>query len=128
RCGVKIPESGLTTVEPVECSSCGYLFRFHKRAPSTHLGQDFEIVRNYFSDIFQIMTRPSSFFQHMPLRGGLSRPLGFALVTHWLGRSIEYLWHLLIGGSLFQYLQTWFVPEDFIDVDHPGRNMQLLQL
>ncbi len=55
-------------------------------------------IRRYFLDLRSILTHPVAFFRRVPLTGGLSGPLAFALVTHWIGSAFEYLWHSAFGG------------------------------
>jgi hypothetical protein len=55
-------------------------------------------IKRYFSDLKTVLTQPTAFFRRVPLRGGLSGPLAFALITHWIGSAIEYLWQSAFGG------------------------------
>jgi len=41
----------------------------------------------------------------MPVSGGLARPLAFALVTHWLGSALSFLWRLGAARSVWEYFQ-----------------------
>lgn len=104
RCGFKISKAESITVQPPECPTCGYVIQPGSRAAKTGS----HLIKNYFYDIWRIMTQPAVFFKHMPIHGGMSRPLGFALVTHWLGSAIAYLWSLIFGGSLIQLFRRIF--------------------
>jgi len=65
----------------------------------------------------------------MPLSGGVSGPLAFALVTHWLGAALEFLWHSVVGGAALQYLQDISkLAGNIADVDNPGTSARIFQL
>jgi len=121
RCGLDVTEAGLTHIQPVECPSCGK--RLTRPRPKWDTG--LSVIRNYFSDVWQILTHPTLFFRHMPLTGGIAQPLAFALVTHWLGSALSFLWHLIIGGTLAKSVQSWMQMSE--DIDHIGRNAQMIQ-
>lgn len=56
------------------------------------------LFKRYFSDLKTVITQPTAFFRRVPLSGGFTGPLAFALVTHWIGTAFEYLWHSAFGG------------------------------
>jgi hypothetical protein len=86
-------------------------------------------IKRYFGDIWQISTNPSTFFRRMPLSGGVSWPLAFALITHWVGTAIEYLWRASLGGRLARHIGDIFkIMGDVADVDHPGRSDAMNQI
>ena len=39
----------------------------------------------------------------MPVKGGVSGPLAFALITHWMGAAAAFVWRLFIGGAIGGY-------------------------
>jgi hypothetical protein len=87
------------------------------------------LITHYFRTVRQILTQPTAFFRTMPLSGGMAGPLAFALVTHWLGSSIGYLWRLLIGGGFGGSLTKMFTAAtDVAEIDNPGRHAEILQL
>jgi hypothetical protein len=86
------------------------------------------IIRNYARDVWTVLTRPAEFFGALPLRGGASGPLAFALVTHWLGEAASFLWRALasgyfasIAGDLFERAAR-MAGDVASDVDSPGRH------
>ncbi len=91
------------------------------------------IIRNYFSDVWQILTRPSSFFDRMPTRGNVSWPLAFALVTHWVGVSFEFIWNAVFVRSgtyrffqsILQFSQNY---RNSSDIDYAGRSAEFVQM
>jgi len=120
RCGFKLPsrlsQVESTTIQPAECPTCGARIRPKNGHPKTGL----TLIRNYFKDLWQILTQPALFFRHMPIHGGMSRPLVFALVTHWLGAAIGFLWDLLFGGSFYQILhKAYKMSQQSSDFDAP---------
>lgn len=65
----------------------------------------------------------------MPLTGGMSGPLAFALVTHWIGAAFAFIWHLLIGGAISRYFEDFFrIAGDVSDIDHPGKFAQWMDM
>lgn len=110
-CGQKISR------DESRCPACGVPVGASARAsePST------SILRSYFSDVWLILTKPSSFFRKLPLSGGLGGPLAFALVTHWIGKAGAFLWHSAIGGGLTRFANRFLKMAGDWDIDHPGR-------
>ncbi len=102
-CSFELSEAGLTTIQPVDCPSCGKTLQLPSQAQNSSL----EIFWNYWIDLQQILTQPKAFFSHMPIRGGYVHPLAFALITHWFASSIAFLWSLLLGHSPLKFLQNW---------------------
>ena len=113
------------------CPSCG-------RTPSgtagsgTPSGLPLVPIRRYFFDLWQIITRPTRFFSRMPVTGGVSGPLAFALITSWLGSSMEFLWRSVIGGQLYNQFGGGLrglmkMAGDVADVDSPGKSQLILE-
>lgn len=82
------------------------------------------MIQNYGRDVFTLLKTPSAFFKQMPVTGGLSRPLAFALVNHWLGSALAFFWaetsdpaRGILGG-----LARWF--QSFIS-QHFGKDNDL---
>jgi len=123
RCGNQFPETGLASLQPISCPECGTPF-VKTSSSQKALGM---ILRNYFSDVWKIMSHPTEFFHHMPTTGGLGRPLAFALVTHWIGACIEFLWKNALGGALIQHIQHMIrLAGDVFDVDQPGSGAMIV--
>ena len=66
-------------------------------------------IRNYFRTVFRILFEPSKFFRAMPVDGGLSGPLAFALVTNWMGAALAYVWGSMTSQALISFLDK--IPE-----------------
>ena len=95
RCGFEIPQGGLTSVQPVDCPSCGN--PLSRRSSNQRI---YSLVQQYFEDVWQIIRHPALFFRRMPTHGGLSHPLAFALITHWIGTALSFLWNLSFKDSI----------------------------
>lgn len=108
RCGFNVSEAELTSVQPLECPTCGNSLSQPSHAVETGLG----IIQDYFVDLWRIISQPRLFFKHLPVSGGLAKPLCFALVTHWLGAALAFIWRTLFGGSLWQIIQNLFRTSD----------------
>jgi hypothetical protein len=122
------------------CSRCGYASETLLGDPCPSCGRGMgrsanpldaglNLILGYLNDLWRIITRPSVFFRRMPIRGGLAGPVAFALITHWVGSAISYLWKMLISGSVSGYVSELFkVAGDIADVDSPGRSAALYDL
>ena len=89
-------------------------------------------ISRYFDQVWWILTRPTSYFRQLPLTGGVTVPISFALITHWLGSSFGFLWSLALGKLIGSQLSAFF--NDAVDfaghlaeVDHPGRHAQFVE-
>ncbi|OFZ20869.1 MAG: hypothetical protein A2X94_04980 [Bdellovibrionales bacterium GWB1_55_8] len=115
RCGTKCDYTN--RADTVECPSCGLTF-----SPDKGDGGSTSLVRRYFRGLGGILFHPVDFFRLMPVRGGLAGPLAFALITHWLGSALSFLWSGLASGpstaldAFFRLAPYWSE-----EVDHPGR-------
>lgn len=61
-------------------------------------------TRGFFSGLFRTMNdslfRPSEFFRKMPVTGGLTDPLLYALIVGMVGTMFSYFWPLLTQGAM----------------------------
>jgi hypothetical protein len=120
-CGLKFSDPTLT---PAACPNCG-----EPTVADQPVRRPFNPVKVYFKNVWQILTQPSVFFRSLPLRGGVAGPLAFALITHWMGSAVAFLWRLSVGGALGGYFEQMLrMAGDVAEVDNPGRNTQLLQI
>ncbi len=86
-------------------------------------------IKSYFVTLGQTLFRPAEFFKRMPLQGSFSAPLAFALVTHWVGSALEFLWRTWLGGSLGDYFNSLFrLAGDVADIDSPGRSAMMFEM
>lgn len=89
------------------------------------------IVRSYFRVLWRILRAPRSYFESWSTQGSPDVPsaLSFALVTHWLGAGLAYLWQILFGtvwgDTLSQLLD---IAGDVAEIDHPGRGSELVAM
>ncbi len=87
------------------------------------------IIRNYFRDVWTIITKPTQFYRAMPVTGGIGGPLAFALVTHWIGAALESLWKLWMFKAFEEHLKGFLqMLSGVAEVDHPGRGAMVGQL
>ena len=125
RCGNPLPETGLSSLTPFFCPHCGASLYQEK---SSFEGFK-HLVSNYFKDVRLILTRPGDFFKQLPQKGGLSRPLTFALVTHWIGASLALLWKISISTTLMRFSRHMMqVLGDVLDYNEPGTGKDFLVL
>ena len=53
-----------------------------------------------FSTLKEVLFRPSGFFKKMPVTGGLTDPLLYALITGMAGLIFSYFWQILMQGAM----------------------------
>lgn len=58
------------------------------------------LIREYGTSVYAILTRPTDYFRKLPRNGSIPGALAFALVSHWLGSALSYLWKIIIGGHI----------------------------
>jgi hypothetical protein len=86
-------------------------------------------VKKYFDTLWRILTRPTDFFRSMPTRGGIAGPLAFALVTHWIGSAISFVWKAMLGGAIGQHFKSFQkMFQDVAEIDYPGRSAQVIEM
>ncbi|MGK5082742.1 YIP1 family protein [Bdellovibrionota bacterium FG-1] len=121
-CGLQFSDPSL---KPSFCPNCGE--RFDGEFGATPSGP--ALIGAFWGRLWQILTRPTEFFRQMPVRGGLAGPLAFALVVHWIGASVTFIWNSLLGGAIGSYVnQIIQMAGDVAEVDHPGRTAQLFEM
>lgn len=120
-CGVEISdgaseafaESGssvnLVTNDPfsklAKCPQCGH-------------PQNLDFLQEYLLTVRRVLISPTQFFSTLAASGGLTQPLTFALVTHWVGSSMGFLWGLITGeGMTEKLLKKFFLSNPFAHTD-----------
>ena len=63
------------------------------------------IIQLYWNTVKKVFAHPRAFFQHLPSQGGISTPLAYALVTHWIGTGVSYLWTLRLQLAHSSWLE-----------------------
>jgi hypothetical protein len=60
--------------------------------------------RGFFGGLFKtlsdVLFRPTEFFRKMPVTGGLTDPLLYALIVGMIGLMFSYLWQILMKGAM----------------------------
>ena len=91
-------------------------------------------VGSYFRDLKKVLFEPSEFFQALPVKGGLAIPLTFALVTHWVGSVLNYMFSAVTGdlsGHFFdrfvQFSSQYSSQLSGSDIDSPGKSALINQ-
>lgn len=83
----------------------------------------------YLRDVREVILRPTDFFRGLKVSDGLSYPLAFALVNHWLGSATSFLWHGLLNHSAGRFLGPLFsVFEDVVEIENPAHAVRWQQL
>lgn len=90
-----------------------------------------KLIQNYWKTIWRILRSPQAYFEtwttgRMP---DLSSALTFALVTHWVGAGLAYLWQIIFGTVWGDTLTQLFdIAGDVAEIDHPGRGAELVAM
>lgn len=67
-------------------------------------------VSEYFSTLWTILTHPTKFFRDLqPDQVGVVIPILFAVLTHWLGSGLAYLWKMGFGKALEGRLSDFMI-------------------
>src|SRR5207245_2017890 len=94
------------------CPNCGHTFQ-SGAVPTDHP------VARYWEDLKLVLLKPKQFFRQMPRNAGFTQPLAFALIAHWIGSAIAFLWgsaFFKTGQELFTKWGSIFGNSDQIDV------------
>ena len=117
---------------PDSCPSCGERLKGSSGPRHPEFETSLKPVARYFGDLRKILLEPAKFFKTVPVTGGLAQPLAFALITHWLGSSLAFLWRSLVGMSMRSWMDRW--TSQFMDlasrnsaIDQFSRNSQFFQ-
>jgi hypothetical protein len=57
-------------------------------------------IRSYFGTLRGLLSAPSEFFRKQKDKTDLAGPLAFALVTHWIGEALSFLWRQQLSTLL----------------------------
>ncbi|OFZ54379.1 MAG: hypothetical protein A2428_08895 [Bdellovibrionales bacterium RIFOXYC1_FULL_54_43] len=131
-CGLKFSPSQPI---PSECPNCGFSTQGSSviggdgafRGDRSSRNGPGKLIHDYFVTVWRILIHPGEFFRQMPLKEGLAGPLAFALVTHWLGAALSFLWHTAFSVALSDYARLFERIFGDFDIDHPGRTAQLME-
>jgi hypothetical protein len=106
---VSCPHCGLRLAEPAPVPPGG-----RKRTPWEDR-ENTGFFAGLFKTLKEVLFTPSDFFRKMPVTGGLTDPLLFALIVGMAGLLFLYLWDILLYDSL----RTFVIPE-FRDMAERG--------
>jgi hypothetical protein len=101
------PKCGLKESDPFfsssggTCPNCGHVFR-EEGAPSIE-----NPIAQFWDDLKTVLLKPRQFFKRMPRNAGLAQPLAFALITHWIGTAVAFLWSSAFLKSSQEAFDKW---------------------
>jgi hypothetical protein len=64
-------------------------------------------VAQYWDDLKTVLLKPHQFFRRMPRNAGFAQPLAFALIAHWIGSAISFLWGSAFVRSSEEAFEKW---------------------
>lgn len=84
-------------------------------------------IAQYWDDLKTVLLKPRQFFRRMPRDAGFAQPLAFALIAHWIGTAIAFLWNSAFLKSSQEAFEKWaaiFGNNDQIDVLRRSSSME----
>jgi hypothetical protein len=110
------PQCGKEIIEgQVFCQNCGSRLVAESGMPLSSSGRSKTAWENreeigFFQGMFRTMKdtlfTPSDFFRKMPLSGGLTDPLLYALIIGMVGLMIHYIWDMLFYNSMPDFMSS----------------------
>jgi len=80
-----------------------------------------DIIKEYFVTLKNILFNPILFFHNNTRSEGYAKPLVFALVTHWIGSSFDFLWNATLFKDFYKNFNQR-ISSEFDEIDSLGRN------
>ena len=85
-----------------------------------------DFVTQYFIRLKNIFTKPSDFFSKLNPPYSATHALLFAVVTHWLGASLSFLWKSAVGSVIETKMQDFLnLFDQVVTFDHELRDQFL---
>lgn len=78
---------------PPFCPHCG----FHLTGSGSR--PEIRLLERYFGNLKNLILDPKRFFRTTAQGRGLTEPVAFALLTHWIAKAISYLWGLWLWNG-----------------------------
>jgi hypothetical protein len=123
-CGYDLSWQQQSSGLPSACPNCGSPVSQPKRPVETGT----TLIRNYFLTLFRVLIHPTQFFRNLPVQDGLTKPLTFALVTHWVGSALGFLTHLNFPSLVLQFLPQFTKVTDDLEIDQMERGAEFLDV
>ncbi len=101
------PNCGLKQSDPFfsrsggTCPNCGHTI------PSDSNHATDRPVARYIDDLKSVLLKPRQFFRQMPRNAGFAQPLAFALIAHWIGSAISFLWNSAFFKASQESFEKW---------------------
>ncbi len=101
--------------------------------PASALSTVWGWIRDYLHTSRQLLTSPSAFFRGLDPEAGVIRPMLYALITHWIGTAIQFVWISWAGLQILPWLKDQFgklfsaasdIGGDLDQIDSLGRHAQ----
>lgn len=80
----------------------------------------------YFSTLYALLTRPTAFFKTVDSGRSIAFALTFAVVTHWIGAALGYLWQSALGRVISSRFSDRFQIFDQMSAMAPSGQMETL--
>lgn len=62
-------------------------------------------IRNYLVQLKAVLFQPTRFFRAFDVTTGLGSILAFALITHWIGSALQFIWQSLTWNQMEQFFR-----------------------
>ncbi len=87
-------------------------------------------IAEYFSTLFTILSSPGRFFRELKPGAGVTAPILFAVLTHWLGAGLAYIWKVgfgkMIEGRMADFMVA-FQKLSSLDEDLPAGTLKQMK-
>jgi len=83
-------------------------------------------IKTYFTTLYALLTRPTAFFQTVDSGRSIAFALTFAVVTHWIGTALGYLWQSALGRVISRRFSDGFQVFDQMSSMAPSGQMETL--
>ena len=67
-----------------------------------------QIVKNYFFTLKSVLFSPREFFKTLSLSGGITVPMTYAIVTHWISQALGHFFGSMLGTASSFYWTKLF--------------------
>lgn len=98
----------------------------------TDLGKtqpEMNLISDYFRTLKALLSSPTQFFHTLDLNRGMVGPLTFAVITHWVGAALAYLWQSAVGRVFQNDIRDFMGAFDkFVEIDSTDRSVMYVEM
>lgn len=99
-CGTKLQQENAQGAEPAAFTESVSEASGNKEKTHWEDREALGFFRGLFTTLNDVLFRPTAFYKKMPVTGGLTDPLLFALIVGMIGLMFSYLWQMMMKGAM----------------------------